>query len=70
MMKKSKPKKVRREKQLYRAWTEEESMLLEAEVTKYDKLSSFAWEAISTSLSSIHSVNRSATAVSIFLFLG
>lgn len=58
-MKKSKPKKVRREKQLYRAWTEEESMLLEAEVTKYDKLSSFAWEA-----------NRSATAVSIFLFLG
>jgi hypothetical protein len=57
MMKKSKPKKVRREKQ--RAWTEEESMLLEAEVTKYDKLSSFAWEA-----------NRSATAVSIFLFLG
>jgi len=56
-MKKSKPKKVRREKQ--RAWTEEESMLLEAEVTKYDKLSSFAWEA-----------NRSATAVSIFLFLG
>lgn len=67
-MKKSKPKKVRREKQ--RAWTEEESMLLEAEVTKYDKLSSFAWEAISTSLSSIHSVNRSATAVSIFLFLG